>query len=319
MKDLIIVDNLTITVLVDNVIEWSGSEKHKNVLVADQWVKEKERRSIYVRGGHGLAFLIQTNVGDQSFEILYDTGPSGEVLLHNLKTLGLDVSSVDAIVMSHGHWDHFGGLLDVLKRIGRNDIPVYIHPKMLNARRTVAQTDEGKKINDFPQVPTAEEIVASGGKLVISADPLLLAGDTILRTGEISRLTEFENGFPNHQMLVDGDWVDDSKVIDDNCLGIRTPSGIVVVTGCAHSGIINSVKEVMKLTGEDNIRAIIGGFHLMGKRNMSRVEKTVMNLKELNPSLIVPCHCTGAPAQHLIAQEVPEAYATGSTGNRYVF
>jgi len=319
MTDLRIVDNLTITVLVDNVIEWSGSEKHDNVLVAGQWVKEKERNSIYVRGGHGLAFLIQTSIRNKNFEILYDTGPSGEILLHNLKVLGLDVSSVDAIVMSHGHWDHFGGLLAVLKRIGQKDIPVYIHPKMLNARRTVSQTEEGMKINDFPQIPTADEIMTAGGRLVISADPLFLAGNTILRTGEIPRLTDFEKGFPNHQMLVDGEWIDDSKVIDDSCLGIRTSSGIVLVTGCAHSGIVNSVKEVMKLTGEDRIRAIIGGFHLMGKRNMSRVEKTVASLKEITPGLIVPCHCTGAPAQHLMAQELPEAYVTGSTGNRYVF
>ena len=79
MTDLRIVDNLTITVLVDNVIEWSGSEKHDNVLVAGQWVKEKERNSIYVRGGHGLAFLIQTSIRNKNFEILYDTGPSGEI------------------------------------------------------------------------------------------------------------------------------------------------------------------------------------------------------------------------------------------------
>ena len=303
----------------DNVIEWSGSETHENVLGASQWVKEKGLDSIYVHGGHGLAFLIQTQVGENSYEILYDTGPSGEILLHNLKVLNLDISSVDAIVMSHGHWDHFGGLLDVLKKMRKKEVPVYIHPKMLNPRRTVIHTDEGTKITDFPLIPTLEEIVAAGGRPVSSANPVLLAGNAILRTGEIPRQTEYEIGFPNHQILVDDKWIDDTKVIDDNCLGIQTASGIVVITGCAHSGIVNSVREVMRLSGEKRVRAIIGGFHLMGKKTTPRIRKTIADLKEIGPSMIVPCHCTGAPAQHLFAQELSEAYVTGSTGYRYVF
>lgn len=319
MKDMVIVDSLTVTILVDNVIEWSGSEIHENVLSSSQWVKEKEHRSIYMHGGHGLSFFIQTRVGDSRYEILYDTGPSGELLLHNLKALNLDISSIDAIVMSHGHWDHFGGLLDILRKVGRKDVLIYLHPKMLNPRRTVNQSDEGKKINKFPLVPTLGEIEASGGKPILTADPVLLAGKTILRTGEIPRLTEYETGFPNHQMLVDDMWIDDSMVIDDNCLGIRTSSGIVIVTGCAHSGAVNSVKEIIRLTGEEDVRAIIGGFHLMGKRNISQIKKTISGLKEFNPSMIVPCHCTGAPAQHFMAHELSDAFVTGSVGNRYVF
>ncbi len=319
MNDLKIVDSLTITVLVDNVVELYSSEKHENVLSASQWVKKKEDESLYVFAGHGLSFLVQTRVGDSSFEILYDTGPSKEILLHNLEVLNIDVSSVDAIVMSHGHWDHFGGLLEVLRRIGRKDIPVFIHPKMLNPRRTVSQTNEGEKINNFRLLPSLDDIVAAGGKPVISAKPELLAGNTILRTGEIPRLTAYETGFSNHQMRINNEWIDDSMVIDDNCLGILTTSGIVVITGCAHSGIVNSIREIINLTGEDSIRAVIGGLHLMGKRNMPRIERTITDLKEIAPGMIVPCHCTGTIAQQRIAQGLPEAYSSGSTGNRYVF
>ena len=295
MKDLKVVDSLTITVLVDNVIEWSGSETHENVLGTSQWVKEKELNSIYVHGGHGLAFHIQTKVGNKSYEILYDTGPSGDLFLHNLKALNLDISPVNEIVMSHGHWDHFGGLLDGLRKIGKKGTTVYIHPVILNPRRTVVQTDKGEKITDFPLVPTKDEILAAGGQPSISGEPILLAGNTILRTGEIPRQTDYEIGFPNHEVLVDGKWIDDSKVIDDNCLGIRTSSGLVIVTGCAHSGIVNSVREVMRLTDEKSVRAIIGGFHLMGKGATSKIQKTIRDLKEIAPSMIVPCHCTGAP------------------------
>jgi len=319
MQSLQIVDSVTITVLVDNVIEWSGSEKHENVIGASQWVKEKTRDSIYVRGGHGLAFLIETKVGESSYQILYDTGPAGELLLHNLVALNLDISSVNAIVLSHGHWDHFGGLISILKKTGRENIPVYIHPMMLNPRRTFIQTIEGEKINEFPPVPTFDEIIDAGGKPVVSANPILLANNTILRTGEIPRLTRYELGFPNHQMLVEGEWIDDSMVIDDNCLGIQTQSGLVIVTGCAHSGVVNSVKEIMRLTQQTNVRAIIGGFHLMGKKRTSQIEMTISDLKKIQPDMIVPCHCTGAPAQHLMSQELSDVYVTGSIGNRYVF
>ncbi|TFG32897.1 MBL fold metallo-hydrolase [Candidatus Thorarchaeota archaeon] len=319
MKDLQVVDNLIITILVDNVIEWSGSETHDNVMITNQWVKGKKANPIHVFGGHGLAFLIQTQIGENTYEILYDTGPSGEIISHNIEALGLDISGVAAIVMSHGHWDHFGGLLEVLKKIGHKNVPVHIHPRMMALRRTAAQTEQGMKIINFPSVPTLDEIKSASGTPVISIEPVLLAGNTILRTGEIPRRNDYEIGFPNHQALVDGKWIDDSKVIDDNCLAILTKEGLVIVTGCAHSGIVNSIHEAINLTGEKRVRAVIGGFHLMGKNNAIQIEKTIKDLKDISPKMLVPCHCTGAPAQYVMNQEFPKAYVTGSTGNRYVF
>ncbi len=313
------VDRVEIITLVDNVIENSGSRLHDNVVPVGEWVSRENTSPWNTFAGHGLATLIRTHVKRESFEVLYDTGPSGEILLHNIKALGLDLSAIDAIVMSHGHWDHFNGLTAALTEIGRKEIPVYIHPRMLAKRRIVINTEQGERIRTLPPVCNLQDITEAGGSPRSTNQPLLLAGDTLLRTGEIPRETEYEKGLPNHQAFIDGDWIDDSKITDDNCVVINTKRGLIIVTGCAHAGVVNSVNEAIRLTAINKVHAIIGGFHLMGARNESRVKHTIKDLQALSPDLIVPCHCTGAFAQHSIANAFPMSYVTSSVGNLYRF
>ncbi len=313
------VDRVEIITLVDNVIENSGSRLHDNVVPVGKWVSDENTSPWNTFAGHGLATLIRTYIENDSYEALYDTGPSGEILLHNVKALGVDLSAIDAIVMSHGHWDHFRGLTTILAKIGRQDVPVYLHPRMLVKRRFVIKTEQGERVRTMPPVCSLDEIIDAGGSPRSTIQPVLIAGDTILRTGEIPRKTKYEKGVPNHQAFVDGEWIDDSKVIDDNCVVIRTKRGLIIVTGCAHAGVINSVNEAIRLTGVNKVHAIIGGFHLGGKRNKSRVERTIKDLLAISPAMIVPCHCTGAFAQHLMANAFPRAYVTGSVGNLYRF
>jgi 7,8-dihydropterin-6-yl-methyl-4-(beta-D-ribofuranosyl)aminobenzene 5'-phosphate synthase len=313
------VDSAEIITLVDNVIETSGSRLHKNVVPIGQWVSGEQTAPGYTFAGHGLATLIRTHLGNSSFEVLYDAGPSDEILLHNLKAMGIDLRPISAIVMSHGHWDHFGGLKAALAQINRHDTPIYLHPRMFAKRRIISKTATGEKIHEFTPVCSLDEILEAGGAAQITTQPILIAGNTVLRTGEIPRETEYEKGLPNHQSLVDGVWVDDSEIIDDNCLIIDSQKGLVVVTGCAHAGVINSVREAIRLTGRKKIRAIIGGFHLIGRQSGQRIEKTIEDLKKLSPDMIVPSHCTGAVGQHMMANAFPEAYVTSSVGNMYKF
>ena len=313
------VDRVEIITLVDNVIENSGSRLHNNVVPVGEWVSQENTSPWNTFAGHGLATLIRTHIKRESFEVLYDTGPSGEILLHNIKALGLDLGAIDAIVMSHGHWDHFNGLTAALDEIGRQEVPVYIHPRMLAKRRFVIKTERGERIRTLPPVCSLQDITDAGGSPRNTDQPVLVAGDTILRTGEIPRQTEYESGFPNHQAFIDGEWVDDSKIVDDNCVIINTKRGLIVVTGCAHAGVVNSVNEAIRLTSVNKVRAIIGGFHLMGARNESRVNHTIKDLKSISPEMIVPCHCTGAFAQNSIANAFPMAYVTSSVGNLYRF
>ncbi|MFW9960816.1 MAG: MBL fold metallo-hydrolase [Candidatus Thorarchaeota archaeon] len=313
------VDRVEIVTLVDNVIENSGRRLHNNVIPVGEWVSQENTSPFNTFAGHGFATLIRTYIKNESFEVLYDTGPSGEILLHNVKALGIDLSSIDAIVMSHGHWDHFNGLTAVLAEIRQQDIPVYIHPRMFAKRRIVIKTEQGERIRTLPPVCSLQDITDAGGSPRSNNQPVLIAGDTVLRTGEIPRITAYEEGFPNHQAFIDGEWTDDSKIIDDNCLVINTKRGLVVVTGCAHAGVVNSVNEAVRLTRVSKVHAIIGGFHLGGARNEPRIDHTIKDLQAISPEMIVPCHCTGATAQHSIANVFTKAYVTSSVGNLYRF
>ncbi|MFW9958599.1 MAG: MBL fold metallo-hydrolase [Candidatus Odinarchaeota archaeon] len=313
------VDSIEIITLVDNVIEILSSKPHDNFVPVRQWVTAKNASPNYLFGGHGFSTLIRIKHREKIYSVLYDTGPSGDILIHNVVSLGLDTSSIGTIVISHGHWDHMGGLLSILARIGHPKTPVYLHPRMLVKRRIATKTEQGEHIRELPYVCTANDITEAGGNPILTTEPTLIAGNTILRSGEIPRQTEYEKGFPNHQALIDNEWRNDSEIIDDNCLILRTKEGLIIITGCAHSGIVNSIYEAIRLTGVNKVHAIIGGFHLGGEQDIPRIEHTIRDLQAISPSMIVPCHCTSTPAQHLIASAFSRAYVTSSVGNMYKF
>jgi 7,8-dihydropterin-6-yl-methyl-4-(beta-D-ribofuranosyl)aminobenzene 5'-phosphate synthase len=309
------VDRTEVIVLVDNVVDSSGGANVKEAQPASQWVNGLDH--IYTWAGHGLSLLVRTYIGDEKHEIIYDAGPSNEILEHNVKLLDVNLSPVEGIVMSHGHWDHFGGLEWTLKKIGKKSIPVYLHPRMLAPRRTVRHTDEGTKVVDFPDIITEEQIESLGGAPVKSNKPITLAGDTLLRTGEVPRITEYEKGMPGHEMQVEGKWVNDVEVVDDCGLIINVEEkGLVVLTGCAHAGVVNSVGEAIRLTGTDDVYAIIGGIHLMRASEMV-IENTVRDLKEFDPRVIACGHCTGWRAQHAMSREFGKRYVQNSVGTMF--
>ena len=311
------VEKLEVIVLVDNVVDFSGAVDVEEGASPRSWAKGGNPE--FIQSGHGLSLLVRTYVEDQVHEIVYDAGPSEDILEHNVRALGLELKSVDAVVMSHGHWDHFGGLKWLLREVGRSNVPIYLHPRMLAPRRVVTETPEGQKIWTLPPIPTLDEVKRWGGAPEIISTPVTLAGDTLLRTGEIPRKTSYEIGMPGHQALIDGSWVDDSLVIDDSSLVANVAKkGVVLLTGCAHSGVVNSAREALRLTGAKKLHAIIGGIHLIGSRD-DKIKDTLRDLDALKPRVVACGHCTGWKAQHYASSLFKGRYVQSSSGLKFSF
>ncbi len=322
MSRLRAVDRLEIIVLVDNVIDAFSDKNRKDVQPAWDWIERSEDVAYvddHIFAGHGLALLVRTFINDGSHVVLYDTGLSPTLIERNMRYLRLDFNQIEDIVMSHGHWDHFGGLLGVLSQIHQSGTPVYVHPRMFNKRAMITRTEEGEKIREFDPIPSEKEIIDAGGQVISSSEPLLVADNTILRTGEVPRRIDYELGMPGHHIWMDGAWQEDEMILDDVSLIANVKGrGLVVMSGCSHAGIVNIMHEATRLTEEQQVYGIVGGLHLVGKEGMEKTRKTAEALKEYDLRLLVPCHCTGSRAQHILAATFPKSFVTGSVGHRYI-
>lgn len=313
------VDELEIISLQDNMVEVLTTEEREDVLKIWDWVEsEGEEELPLPLAEHGFAVLLRTRAGQETHAILFDTGLTEEGTLINAQMMKLDLSEIEAIVISHGHFDHAGGLLKVLERVEKEDLPVIVHEDMFRTRGTVE--DDGS-FTRLPDLPSEKQLESRGARLIKTKDPYLLAGDTILVMGEVPRRTEFEQGFPPGRVLIDGQWQPERWMWDDRGVVIKVRGkGLVVISGCAHSGIVNNVRYAQELTGgKYRIHAVLGGFHLAGKEFEPLIEPTVAAIKELSPAMVVPSHCTGWKGVHAFAREMPEAFVHASVGNLYRF
>lgn len=272
----------------------------------------------------GLSYLIKVYDGPEAHTILFDGGISAACLLHNIQMLasskavmmgeiGVDIKKVEAVVLSHGHFDHFGGLPDFLKE-AKKPLSVVLHPGAFVPRRF----QMGSQL--FIDMPGLDEEALSASEITLKKiqKPSTLASDLLLISGEVERLTDFEKGMPGMEAKIDDQWVPD-PFHDDQGLAINLKDkGLVVIGGCSHAGIINTVKTLQKTTGVEKIHAVLGGFHLTGE-NEKVIDPTIEAMKTINPDYIVPMHCTGWKAIHRFAQEMPESFILNSVGATYIF
>ena len=247
--------------------------------------------------------------------MLLDTGSTVGGLVHNLHALGADAREIETIVLSHGHFDHTVGLNGLAKQLQPLP-PLLVHPDFWLRRRLVLP---GREPFELPTT-SRDKLQAAGFKVIEERRPSPLLNSGLLATGEIERTTDFEQGLALHQALRDEEWKPDPFVYDDQALvGHVRNKGLVVITGCGHAGLINTVRYARKLTGVDRVYAVVGGFHLSTPVFEPTIAPTVEALREIGPQVVVPTHCTGWRATHALAAAFPEAFIQNSVGTRYLF
>jgi 7,8-dihydropterin-6-yl-methyl-4-(beta-D-ribofuranosyl)aminobenzene 5'-phosphate synthase len=317
--NIVEVEGLEVLSLVDNSVDFLSTIDRKETQSFRQWTKKRQGQewtrthSQLPFAEHGFSMLIRVLCGRKSVSILFDTGISADGVVENAKRMGLELSEVEYVVLSHGHYDHFGGLVSALKTINKANLPLIVHEDMFKTRGT-ANSDG--TIRTYPEFPAREQL--SSAQLINTKQPYLIGNGTILVTGEIPRETSFEKGFLQHRTLIDGIWQPGALILDDRAVVFNVKGkGLVVISGCAHAGIINTISYAQRISGIMNTYAVMGGFHLAGKENESRIDQTVKELTRISPKLIVPSHCTGWRGMFAITKALPEAFVWNSVGNLY--
>ena len=307
------VDSLDITIVVDNAIDilLPSDEMTKRPLLTWDW---SERRQLIAE--HGYSVLLTVYRNGEARSILYDAGLSQETAVHNLDVLGMDLKHVEAMVLSHGHADHHGGLEGMLRRIGRKKLPFILHPDAWRDRKIVFPT--GTEIHMPP--PNRKLIEDQEVQILEERGPTLLLDGSVMVSGQVERVTGFEKGFPFQQASRNGKWEPDPWIWDDQGIICNVKGrGLVVVSSCSHSGVVNVLRNAERITGIEKIHAFIGGLHLTGGIFEKTIPQTIEGLEEIAPDVIVPGHCTGWKAAHQISRALPAAYVQTSVGTHLLF
>jgi 7,8-dihydropterin-6-yl-methyl-4-(beta-D-ribofuranosyl)aminobenzene 5'-phosphate synthase len=308
------VDAADITILVDNyedVLLPSSETARRPPLVWDWSTREQ------LRAEHGYALLLTVQREGHSQSVLYDAGLGRDTVLHNMDVLEVRPGEMRAIALSHGHADHHGGLEGIVRRIGRRGMPLTLHPDVWRDRKIVFPT--GVEMHMPP--PSHNDLDREGVTIVEERGPSLLLDSTVLITGQVERVTDFEKGFPlQWARTEDGGWEPDIWVWDDQAVICHVKDkGLVVLSSCSHAGVINVLRHAQRLTGVDRIHAFIGGAHLTGAIMEPVIPQTIDALAAIGPAIIVPGHCTGWKATHELARRLPQAYIQSSVGTRLHF
>ncbi|HEY47679.1 MAG TPA: MBL fold metallo-hydrolase [Anaerolineae bacterium] len=319
------VEQVSITVIVDN--------KADLIVDSNEMVSYFEDEPLLAE--HGFSALIR--LGDPAISVLWDGGVSCTALVENLRRMKIDPTSINKVVLSHGHRDHYAALTDVLlamalqpeereweeqvtsseinRWIEDHQIHLIAHPAVLRERWWVK--DDGVKLGPyFP--PPIQAWESAGAKMILSKDPYQL-GPGCWTTGYIPRRSFEETGRPTKLHYREGDTFVRDDMEDDQALVINVKDkGLVVLSGCAHAGIVNTVEYAIEISGNTKVLAIIGGFHL-APANDDEIQQTIDHIKSLSPKLVVPSHCTGFRAQCFFASQMPDEFIEGVVGATYSF
>lgn len=271
---------------------------------------------------HGLSVLVTAWQGEVPHTVLFDAGPEGAAFTRNAARLGADLGAVDAVVLSHGHWDHAGGLLAAVEAVRKargEAVPVHLHPGMFGHR--------GVKLADgtivpFEDVPAPERIAQAGGRPGLTREPQVLAGGAFWLSGEVPRRTPYEQGFPNHlQRTAAGAWEPDPLIMDERFLAANVKGkGVVVFSACSHAGIVNVLTHARELFPGVPLHGVLGGLHLAGAGPEKVVRDTVADVARMGLRRVAPGHCTGWRAVHALAAALGEdVVAPSAVGKHYAF
>lgn len=250
---------------------------------------------------HGLSLLIEYG----RIQILFDTG-QGLALRHNAEKLQVDLKPVDEVVLSHGHYDHTGGLRFALN--GMNCPRLYAHPEAFSLKYAHNADGSAREVG----MTAGNKITAGELAEIIFTDEKMRIADGLFLTGPIPRTTAFED--TGGAFFTDADCTEPDSLPDDQALFIDTSRGTIVILGCAHSGVINTLRYVQTLTDNRPIHTVIGGMHLINA-GAERMERTVEELRRFNLQRLIPCHCTDFPATLRLWNEFPGICEPCTTGS----
>jgi 7,8-dihydropterin-6-yl-methyl-4-(beta-D-ribofuranosyl)aminobenzene 5'-phosphate synthase len=325
MLELAEADRVEVLVLVDNVTD--------NLSSVPGYV-ENELPRLWKRGlrrwsgrcmccaAHGLSCAITAWRGETVHTLLFDTGPDDSVFERNVERLGFDVECVDALVLSHGHWDHSGAMLRALEMIqlrnGGRAVPTYMHPGMY-ATRAMKAPDGSMRL--FEDVPSAAQLEQQGALVVHDTEPQLILDDLFYISGEIPRVTPFETGLQGqHRRTADGKgWEPDPLLMDERFVAVKVKGkGAIVFTACSHAGVVNVLSHARECFPGRALHAVLGGLHLAGS-NERVIPETVAALRQFGLRTIAAAHCTGWRAMSALAAAFGDAVAPAAVGKTYRF
>jgi 7,8-dihydropterin-6-yl-methyl-4-(beta-D-ribofuranosyl)aminobenzene 5'-phosphate synthase len=305
------VDRLEVQVLVDNVTDSLSSTPP---FVTREWpalVRKGMRRvagASLCCANHGLSLVIRATAAGREHVVLFDAGPVDYAVEHNGTRLGIDFGAIEAVVLSHGHWDHGGGLLKAFELIRtaapERGAPIYLHPGMF-AERGQRQPDGG--VLPTGLLPSLDELRTAGATPVVTNAPQLLLDAMFYLSGEIPRVTTYEIGLQNHvRRNANGEWEADPLIMDERFLAVAVKGkGVVVFTACSHAGVVNVLTHARECFPDQKLYAVMGGFHLSGETERC-IPETVRDIAGFGLTVIAPGHCTGWRALSSLVQTCGE-------------
>ncbi|HTE53212.1 MAG TPA: MBL fold metallo-hydrolase [Kofleriaceae bacterium] len=322
------VDGVEVHVLVDNVTDSLSTVP--SFVETEFGGLNRRRGAAWVLGGgclccaaHGLAFLVTVRRGGSARSLLFDSGPEDRVFEQNVSRLGIELGGVEAIVLSHGHWDHGGAMLRALQLIrdrnGGAEVPYYAHPDMFRTRAIRLGEDRMRLMEDVPGI---DALTSHGARVVNTRESQVILDGMAYVSGEIPRTSSFERGLKGqHRRALDGNgWEPDELIMDERFVAVSVrDKGIVVLTACSHAGVVNVMTHARACFGDVPLHAVVGGLHLTGS-NEKIIPETVAGLRALSVGVIAPGHCTGWRAVNAFAQAFgDEALAPLAVGKRLTF
>jgi 7,8-dihydropterin-6-yl-methyl-4-(beta-D-ribofuranosyl)aminobenzene 5'-phosphate synthase len=317
--------NVAITVLVDNRAD----------LIVESTESVKYFTDAPLLAEHGFAAFIELQ--EVNVRILWDAGITRISLLENARQMGIDLSRIDKIALSHGHGDHTAAITDILQVIGRRykprrwdknvtadeietwladqRVPIIAHPAAFRERWGIRK--DGSRFGPS-KPPSCAAWEAAGAQVILSEGPHQL-GPGCWTTGNIPRLSFEKAGTPAGAHFRDGASFKRDQIEDDQAIVIHVEDkGLIIVAGCAHAGIVNTLNHARQISGVDRVWAILGGFHL-ARADDEQIQRTIDAVKDTAPAVVAPSHCTGFKAISQFAIQMPDEFVLGAVGTKYLF
>jgi len=304
------VDKLTIWILADNY--YDTNEPDTKITKRYRSVAGKS-----ILAQHGLSYYIETVIEGKTSACMFDFGLDPVGVMNNIALLGLDIGKTNAFSLSHGHYDHYTGAVSILKqnqsRIAPGT-PFYVGEEAFARRYTLRPG--ASEPTDLGQL-SKEDIEALGVKVVEVKTPVEIVPGAYF-TGKIERVTSYEK-VPASQQVKRGEKIESDTFPGEQAVFFNVKGkGLVVLSGCAHCGIVNTVKHARKVSGTEKVHAIMGGFHLIVAKP-ELIQSTVADIKAMKPDHIVGTHCTGFRAMVALSKEMPEEFTISTAGTKYTF